>query len=179
MKKELLLVAAIALSACSRNPDPEYSPDAEAAPTEVIPATGGVAPAPATAAASEAAAAPEVAAAPAVARLSEEEAYRLGREAAAMLFADDMTGLFERFDAGAKAQVQSAENFGAMVGQVFAQTGVEGTMVEETVDTNPGVPGLVVYRRRGTYLATGSNLDLFVALNADGSIAGINIQPVE
>lgn len=175
MKTSLLLVAALALSACSRNSDPEYAPE----PGDAVPGDAPAAvtePAPSEPAVEAAPAAP---AATATARLSDEEAYRLGREAAALLFADDMTSLFERFDANVKAQAGSAENFGQMVGQVFAQTGVEGTMVEETIESDPSSPGLAVYRRRGTYLAIGSDLDLLVALNADGTIAGINLQPAE
>ncbi len=169
--KKFLLVAALALSACSRNSDPEYGPEA-----------GDAVPGDAPATTSEPAAAEPAATEPAAtstARLSDEDAYRLGREAAAFLFANDMTSLWERFDANVKAQAGSAENFGQMVGQVFAQTGVEGTMVEEAIESDPNTPGLSVYRRRGTYLAIGSDLNLLVALNADGTIAGINLQPAE
>ena len=173
MKKELLVLGAIALAAaCSRNPDPEYAPDADDAP---VAATATVEAAPA---APPAAAPAPVAPAP-TARLADDEAYRLGREAAALLFADDMSALFERFDAAVKAQVQTPENFGQMVGQVFAQTGAEGTMVEEAIETDPGNPGLAIYRRRGTYSTIGADLNLLVAFNADGTIAGINIQPVQ
>jgi hypothetical protein len=168
MKKMSLLVAALLLAACSRNSDPEYAPEAgDAVPGDAPVET--TAPAPA---ASE----PAPAAAD---RLSDEEAYRLGREAAAFLFANDMASLFERFDANVKAQAGSAENFGQMVGQVFAQTGVEGSMVEEAIESDPANPALAIYRRRGTYLAIGSDLNLLVALNADGTIAGVNLQPAQ
>lgn len=171
MNRKLLLVAVLALSACSRNPDPEYSPDAD---DDAV----TVAAAPTTQADVAAPTGPAVTA-PAPTALSDDDAYRLGREAAALLFANDMAGLWTRFDANVQAQAQSAENFGQMVGQVFAQTGVEGTMVEESIERDPGTPGLTIYRRRGTYLAIGADLNLIVALNADGTIAGINIQPIE
>ena len=171
MNTKLLLIAALALSACSRNTDPEYAPE----PGDAVPGDAPVQ----TSEPAAAAPAAEAPAATAQARLSDEEAYRLGREAAAFLFADDMASLFERFDANVKAQAGTAENFGQMVGQVFAQTGVEGTMVEEAIESDPANPGLAIYRRRGTYLAIGSDLNLLVALNADGTIAGINLQPAQ
>ena len=151
-----MLVALVVIAACSRNPDPEYAPDADE-PAAVAPAP------PAQAAAA--------------ARLSEEETYRLGRETAALLFANDMTGLWPRFDARVQAQAQSAENFGNMVSQIFAQIGAEMNVVEEEVVADE--PGLSIYRRRSHYLAIGQDANLFVAFNADGSIAGINIRPAE
>lgn len=166
MKKELLLIAALALSACSRNPDPEYAPDADdATPAPAAPAA--VAPAPV----------PDPA--PEVARLSEEETYRLGREAVALLFANDMAALWPRFDADVQAQAQSAENFGNMVTQIFGQIGAEMNVVEEEVMTPPEQPGMSIYRRRSHYLAIGQDANLIVAFNPDGTIAGLNIQPAE
>ena len=172
MKTQLLLIAALALSACSRNADPEYGPE----PGDAVP---GDAPVTVTEPAATEPAAASAPAATATARLSDDEAYRLGREAAAFLFADDMASLFARFDANVKAQAGTAENFGQMVSQVFAQTGVEGTLVEEAIESEPSNPGLAIYRRRGTYLAIGSDINLLVALNPDGTIAGINLRPAE
>ena len=143
MKKELLVVALIALSACSRNPDPEYAPDADDDAPAAVTAPAPAAEAPA----------PPAAVAPAP-RLSDDEAYRLGREATAMLFANDTEGLFARFDANVKGQIGTAENWGTMVDQVLGQTGAEGSMVEEAIESDPANPGLAIYRRRGNYLAT-------------------------
>lgn len=161
----IALPLALVLAACSSNPDPEYAPDSDS----------GAAPAPVTA--------PEVVApapaAPEVAALSEEETTRLGREAVQLLFDRDMATLWPRFDADVQAQAVSQENFGEMVGQIFDQIGAEMNVVEEEVLYPAQQPGLSVYRRRGTYLALGSDANLLVAFNADGSIAGINIQPAE
>ena len=162
MKKQLMVVALLALAACSRNPDPEYAPDSDdAAPVVVAPAPDPAPPAEAAASA----------------RLSEEETYRLGREAVALLFANNMTELWPRFDADVQAQAQSPENFSAMVTQILSQTGAEMNVVEEEVIADD--PALSIYRRRGHYLAIGMDANLFVAFNADGTIAGINIQPAE
>lgn len=161
----LVLAAAVTLSACSRNPDPEYAPDSDDAPA--APA------APAEAAPAAAAAAPT---APA---LSEEESMRLGREAVQLMFDGDMATLWPRFDADVQAQAVSAESFGDMMAQIFDQIGAEMDVVEEEVLQPAERPGLSVYRRRSNYLGLGGNADLFVAFNADGSIAGVNIRPAE
>lgn len=163
MKAPLLLVAAVVLTACSRNPDPEYAPDQDEAPvaaSEVTVETTVEAPAAAT-------------------RLSEEETMRLGREAATLLFAQDIATLWPRFDANVQAQAQSQENFGDMVAQIFGQIGAEMTLVEEAVETNPEHAALSIYRRRGNYLAIGQDANLLIVFNADGTIAGLNFQPAE
>ena len=167
----LVLAAAITLTACSRNPDPEYAPDDGDAP----------APAPAEVASRAEVASPAEAAPPAVAAtaLSEEEAMRRGREAVQLLFDGDMAALWPRFDAAVQAQAGSAENFGEMVGQIFDQIGAEMNVVEEEVLNPAAQPGLSVYRRRSTYLGLGADADLYVAFNADGTIGGINIRPAE
>ena len=169
MMKTLVVLALVAVYACSRNPDPEYAPDGDAS----------AAAANATAASPAVSAAEVPGPASAVQRLSDDEAYRLGREAVALLFANDIPALFERFGAEAKAEIQSADNFAALVHEVFAQTGAEGALVEEAIETDPEHPGFTIYRRRGNYLAIGQDLDLFVALNADGSIGGLNILPIQ
>ena len=162
MKTRSLLVLALAVTvaACSRNPDPEYAPDTDAAPATEE--TVVVAPA-----------------APAATPLSEEETMRLGREAVQLMFDGDMATLWPRFDADVQAQAVSAESFGDMMAQVFGQIGAEMDVVEEEVVQPAEQPGLSVYRRRSSYLALGGNADLFVAFNADGTIAGVNIRPSE
>ena len=171
MKKHLVLLAALALSACSRNPDPEYAPEQEPGPTAIEVQTDTVA---------VAASAPVVAApAPAAARLSEEETMRLGREAAALIFAGDIDALWPRFDAQVQAQAQSADNFAQLTQQVFAQIGEETNLVEEEVLAPEQQPGLSVYRRRGHYMTIMQDANLLVAFNADGTIAGVNIQPAQ
>jgi hypothetical protein len=157
MKKLLLIVPlALVLGACSRNPDPEYAPasDDAAAPAAV----------------------PQ--AAP-VAALAEEEAMRLGREAVQLMFDDDVETLWTRFDADVQAQAGSVDNFRGMMQQIFGQIGAEMNVVEEEIVTPEEQPGLRIYRRRSTYIALGSDADLFVAFNADGTIGGINIRPAE
>ena len=161
MHTRLLLVAALALTACSRNPDPEYSPQTDdAAPAAAVIET-------------------PVEAAPAVARLSDEETMRLGREAAALLFAQDITTLWPRFDAAVQTQAQSPGNFGDMVAQIFSQIGAEMNVVEEAIETSGEQPGLSIYRRRGHYLAIGQDANLLIAFNADGTIAGLNFRPAD
>src|SRR5688500_5508083 len=167
MKKLLLLLGAVALSACSKNPEPAATPAA---------ATPAAAAAPA--AATPAAAAP-AAATPATARLSDDETMRLGREAVAFLFAGDIDGLWPRLDAQVQTQAQSAANFAQLTQQIFGQIGAETSLVEEQVVAPEQQPGLTVYRRRGHYAQIGQDANLLVAFNADGSIAGINISPAQ
>lgn len=168
MKKHLLLLAAAALSACSSTAQPT------AAPAAATPAPASVAPA----AAPEAPAA-AAAVAPASARLSDEETMRLGREAVAFLFAGDIDGLWPRLDAQVQAQAQSAANFSQLTQQIFGQIGAETSLVEEEVVAPEQQPGLTVYRRRGHYAQIGQDANLLVAFNADGTVAGINIQPAQ
>lgn len=160
MKTYLTVVAAVALAACSNNPEPEAAP----APAAAAPAQQ---------------AAPAPASAPATARLSDEETMRLGREATTLLFADDIDALWPRFDAQVQAQVQSADNFAQMTQQIFAQIGAETSLVEEEVIAPEEQPGLTVYRRRGHYMTIMQDANLLIAFNADGTIAGINIQPAQ
>lgn len=161
----LALAAAVTLSACSRNPDPEYAADSDRTTrVDTIAATAAIA-------------APQAAPAE-VARLSDAEAMRLGREAAQLIFAQDMDALWPRFDADVQAQAQSPENFGALMQQVFTQIGEETNLVEEEIIVPPQQPGITVYRRQGHYMGIGGDANLIVAFNADGSIAGVNIQPV-
>lgn len=165
MKKHLLLLAAVALSACSSNPEPAATP--AAAP-------------PAAAAAAPAAATPATPApVAATARLSDDETVRLGREAVAFLFAGDIDGLWPRLDAQVQTQAQSAANFSQLTQQIFGQIGAETSLVEEEVVAPEQQPGLTVYRRRGHYAQIGQDANLLVAFNADGTIAGINISPAQ
>lgn len=164
MQKHLLLLAALVLSACSRNPDPEYAPEQEPGPTAIQVQTDTVA---------------VESPAPAVARLSDEETMRLGREATALLFAGDIDALWPRFDAQVQGQAQSAANFAQLTQQIFAQIGDEGSLVEEEVLAPEQQPGLSVYRRRGHYMTIMQDANLLIAFNADGTIAGLNIQPAQ
>ena len=164
MKKTLLLAMAVLFAACSRNPDPEYAPEGDGAA------------APSASASVETQAAPP---ATPTTRLSDDETMRLGREAAALLFAQDIPALWPRFDGAVQTQAGSAENFGAMVTQIFGQLGEEMNVVEEMIETNEQHPALSVYRRRGHYLAISQDANLIIVFNPDGTIAGLNFQPAE
>ena len=163
MRVTLLLASALVLSACSRNPDPEYAPDdADAAPAPAV-----------------AEAPPAAPPAAAATRLSDEETMRLGREATALLFAQDIAALWPRFDAAVQSQAGSADNFSGLVAQILGQLGEEMNVVEEAIESNDQYDALSVYRRRSHYLAIGQDANLLIAFNRDGTIAGLNFQPAE
>ena len=167
MKKQVHYLAVIALAACSGNAEPAPAPAPEPAP-----AAAAAAPAAAPVVATEAAASAE-------ARLSDEETMRLGREAAALIFAGDIETLWPRFDAQVQSQAVSADNFAQLTQQIFGQIGAESSVVEEEVIAPEQQPGLSVYRRRGHYMTIMQDANLLIAFNADGSIAGVNIQPAQ
>ena len=168
MKRPLLLVALV-LVACSRNPDPEYAPTtAEQTTVE------------SAAVVEEPAVALEAPAAPVESAVPEARALELGREVFEMIAGGRAAELWERFDAPMKAALGSAEGFEELIRSMQDQLGPEMERIDELVGVPEEAPTLTYYRRRSRYVLLSSTpLDLYVVLNADESIAGVTARPAE
>jgi hypothetical protein len=178
MKGRFLLAAAVLLTACSRNPDPEYAPDNDDAVEVVVVDT----PAAAVETQPQGSAAPatEAPAGPLVSAVPEARAFELGREVFAMLNAGAGGELWDRFDAQMKAALGTADAFAGMITSMQDQLGPEMELLDELVGVPEEAPGLTYYRRRSRYvLMSQAPLDLYVVFNADESIAGITARPAE
>ena len=153
----IALSAAALVVACASNPPASSAP-------EVVPV--------ATA---------EVQATPADTNLTDARAMELGRKYAAMFHGRSFDSLWTYATPASKERFGSVERFRTGGEQALTQIGAETGIVSETVEpASAGMTASKAYVRVSNYAGSqGTPVRLVIGLMNDGTIAGMQIRPVE
>ena len=152
----LALPTAAFLLACGGNPAPETPPAADAPEATAVQATPS-------------------------AGLSDERVMELGRGYAALVHAREWEQVWEHTHPEARQRFESFENFRGAGDQIMSRLGAEMSVVSEHVE--PARPGMIaekVYFRLSNYTGVpGRQVRLMIGVMSDGSIAGLQVRPVD
>ena len=151
----VLPIAAFTL-ACGGNPSPDSTPAAADAPAAITVQPEGSA-------------------------LTDARVMDLGRGYTALVHASDWTQLWENTHAEARARFDSFEDFSEAGDRIMSRLGAEMSVVIESVE--PARAGMIAekaYLRVSNYTGVpGRQVRLMIGLMSDGSIAGMQVRPVD
>ena len=113
--------------------------------------------------------------------LSDERAMELGRGYAALVQAAEWTQLWDYLHPEARARFESFENFSGAGDRIVSRLGAEMSVVSENVEPARGdMIAEKVYSRISNYTGMpGRQVRLTIGVMSDGSIAGMQVRPVD